>query len=213
MGLFLKSLQKASWRVFNLLCSSISSQRCNKPLILWCDFFTVEFFLCHFKYFDYDFNHTQIHHISFCFNKTCKAYGNVHSLLQNVGAVHYSLMTRSMNSLLFHWSMFTIINEFTQNSVKSLDIQGHLLLNGCCLIHNFISWSSKFMVCTHFQIQFHDDFLKFLMPTNICIMISMTHHGIDSYFQFSHLDFFFKFNNWNSSKFSPSHFWINLCLI
>lgn len=106
-----------------------SSHQCNKPLILCCDFSTAEFFLCHFKYFCYDFNHTQIHHISFCFNTTCRAYGNVH----------------------------------------------------CSLIHNFISWSLKSIVCTHFQIQFHDSFLKFPMSTNICIMISVTHQGIDSF--------------------------------
>jgi hypothetical protein len=64
------------------------------------------------------------------------------ALLQNVGAIHYSSFTRLVNSLffywspftrlvnslLFHWSPFITTSEFTQNLVKSLGVQGRLLL-------------------------------------------------------------------------------------
>jgi hypothetical protein len=50
------------------------------------------------------------------------------ALLQNVGAVHYSLFTRLMNQLLLYWSLFTTTSEFTQNPMKSLGVQGYLLL-------------------------------------------------------------------------------------
>jgi hypothetical protein len=49
-------------------------------------------------------------------------------LLQNVGVVHQSSFTTRVNSLLFHWSPFITTNEFIQHLVKSLGIQGHLLL-------------------------------------------------------------------------------------
>jgi len=51
------------------------------------------------------------------------------ALLQNVGAVHESLFTRLVNSLFFHWFLFTTTtSEFTQNPMKSFCVQGHLLL-------------------------------------------------------------------------------------
>jgi len=162
--LFLTSLQKAfggGYLIFSI--PQYSSQQCNKPLILRCDFSTMEFFLWHFKYFYYDFNHTQIRHISFCFNTTCRACGNVY----------------------------------------------------CSLIHNFISWSLESIVCTHFQIQFHDSFLCleiFVLWFQWHIKASILSFEYSKFSIFT-FEFFFKFNNWNSSKFSTSHFWINLCLI
>jgi hypothetical protein len=38
------------------------------------------------------------------------------------------MFIRPMNSLLLHWSPFITTNEFIQNWMKSLDLQGHLLL-------------------------------------------------------------------------------------
>ncbi len=53
---------------------------------------------------------------------------HLNSVLQNVGVVHQFLFARSMNSLFLHWFPFITTNEFAQNLVKSLGVQGHLLL-------------------------------------------------------------------------------------
>ncbi len=50
------------------------------------------------------------------------------SILQNVGAVHQSPFSKPMNSLLFNQFQFTKMIEFTQNLMKSLNVQGHILL-------------------------------------------------------------------------------------
>jgi len=51
-----------------------------------------------------------------------------------VGVVHESLFIKLVNSLIFHCSLFITTNEFTQNPVKSLGVQGHLLLETMVVI-------------------------------------------------------------------------------
>jgi hypothetical protein len=53
---------------------------------------------------------------------------NLHTLLQHVDVVYYSKFTKLMNSLLSKLFPFTKTNEYTQNLMKSLGLQGHLLL-------------------------------------------------------------------------------------
>jgi len=45
------------------------------------------------------------------------------TLLQNVGAIHQSVFTRPVNSLLFNESSFTKTNEFIQNLMKSFYVR------------------------------------------------------------------------------------------
>ncbi len=69
----------------------------------------------------------EIHHVTLqalievC-SQSKSLVADLSALLQNVGAIHESPFTRLVNSLLFHWSLFTTSSEFTQNLVKSLGV-------------------------------------------------------------------------------------------
>ncbi len=69
--------------------------------------------------------------------------------------VHQSPFIRPMNSLLFHWSPFTTTSEFTQNLVKSLDVQGHLLLQCFSILHEDLqNFVNKTSIISNFNVIF-----------------------------------------------------------